>query len=52
MTSQQQTETQQTDIPNPHENISDDIFSLIGLFLVFVLIFIVIKGRIRHWLMK
>ena len=49
MTSQQQTETQD---PNPHEDISDTIFTFIGLFLVFVLIFVTIKGKLRDWFMK
>ncbi|MCP4457262.1 MAG: hypothetical protein GY816_04430 [Cytophagales bacterium] len=52
MTSLQQTETQQPDVDNPHENISDDLFTIIGLFLVFVLIFVTVKGKLRDWLMR
>jgi len=51
MTSQLQTE-EQSETVNPHEDISDNIFTIIGLFLVFVLVFVTIKGKLRDWLMK
>jgi len=51
MTSQIQPEEQSETI-NPHENISDNIFTIIGLFLVFVLVFVTLKGKLRDWFMK
>jgi len=50
MTSEQQTTEQAEEINS--EELSDSIFTFIGLFLVFVLVFMTIKGKIRDWLMK
>ena len=52
MTSQLQNESQQPDNIDPHEDLSDNLFTGIGLFLVLVLIFVTIKGKLRDWFMK
>ena len=48
MTSEQQTASQELETVNPHADLSDDVFILIGLFLVFVLV----KSKIRDWILK
>lgn len=50
MTSQQQTTEHVEGIDS--QELSDGIFTFIGLFLVFVLIFVTIKEKLRDWLMK
>ena len=51
MTSLQTTTTEQEET-KPVEDPSDAIFTMIGIFLVFVLVWVTIKGKLRDWLMK
>ncbi|MEQ9229467.1 MAG: hypothetical protein RIF46_02220 [Cyclobacteriaceae bacterium] len=52
MTSRYQIETQSAEENEPIQDPSDTIFTVIGLFLVMVLVWVTIKGKLRDWLMK
>ncbi len=52
MASLLQTESQETEDVNRDQEFSDSIFTFVGLFLVFVLIIVTVKGKLRDWLMK
>lgn len=43
------TKSEEDKIP---ENPSQEIFAVIGIFLVMLLIFFTIKGKLRDWFMK
>lgn len=34
------------------ENYSDMLFTVVGLFLIMILIWLTIKGKLRDWFMK
>ena len=46
-----QAEAQPIDPTNAQET-SDTIFTVVGIFLVMILIWVTIKGKLRDWLMK
>ena len=52
MTSTTQQENQPNPEPMPGEGYSDLIFTVIGLFLVLLLVWFTIRGKLRDWFMK
>lgn len=52
MTALLQTQPEQSEESKEVQDPSDAIFTVIGLFLVMVLIWVTIKGKLRDWLMK
>lgn len=52
MTTTLQTEPQPTEPKVSGEELSDTIFTVIGLFLVTLLVWFTIKGKLRDWFMK
>ncbi len=52
MTSTTQTEQLPKQKTQTEENPSDMIFTVVGLFMVMLLVWFTIKGKLRDWLMK
>ena len=52
MTSNLQSESQAAEEPISGEAAADTIFTVVGLFLVMLLVWFTIKGKLRDWFMK
>lgn len=51
MSTTYQTETQPAEA-SPNEDYSNTVYAIVGLFLVMVLIWVTVKGKLRDWFMR
>jgi hypothetical protein len=51
MTTSLQNETPPTEVP-ASANSSDTIITVVGIFLVMILVWVTVKGKLRDWFMR
>jgi len=51
MTTNQQTQSQPAQVPKTEQS-SDTLITIVGIFLVMILIWVTIKGKLRDWFIR